>query len=101
MNQQLCKGVPIESRSWLMATSGLVMGPLALIAIALRCYSRLTVTREFGYDDTVMAVVAVFLAALIAIDAESMSRILSCSAKCVLTGADSMQGFGRHCMCII
>jgi hypothetical protein len=65
-----------------MATGGLVTGPLALIAIALRCYSRLTVTREFGYDDSVMVAVGVLLAALIAIDVESMLGYLVVKDVC-------------------
>ena len=48
-----------------LAIVGLVFVPLSLIAVALRCYSRYAVARQFGYDDFIMVVAAVFLIALV------------------------------------
>ena len=68
MNRQLCEGAPFKSRSSLLTIWGLLLGPLAIIAIALRCYSRLIISREFGYDDTIIVAVGVFLASIIGLD---------------------------------
>ncbi|KAK0100434.1 hypothetical protein ONS96_007711 [Cadophora gregata f. sp. sojae] len=48
---EFCEGVPIASRAWDIAIVGLVCGPIALIAVALRCYSRYSKLRTLGSDD--------------------------------------------------
>ena len=71
INQELCAGTPFASRTWLVAGAGLGLGLLALLAIALRCYSRLRITKEFGNDDIIMVIVGVFLAATLVLDVKS------------------------------
>jgi hypothetical protein len=44
------------------------MTTLALIAVALRCYSKLALAREFGYDDRLMLAASVILASLMGIE---------------------------------
>ncbi|KUJ12789.1 uncharacterized protein LY89DRAFT_558860, partial [Mollisia scopiformis] len=68
VDNQLCEGVPIQSRAWGVAIVGLVCGPLALIAIALRCYSRYSITRSLGWDDWLAVVTGLVLIPLIVLD---------------------------------
>jgi hypothetical protein len=70
------RSVYFPSRSWLVSTWGLVISPIALIVIALRCYSRIAITREFGYDDWMMVLVAALLAGLVALDIASTLDVL-------------------------
>jgi hypothetical protein len=44
------------------------MGTLALTAVALRCYSKLTITAGFGYDDGLMLAAGVVLASLMGME---------------------------------
>jgi hypothetical protein len=56
----------------------MVMGTLALVAVALRCYSRLALAGEFGYDDGMILAAAVILATLLGIDiAGTLSLLLA------------------------
>lgn len=60
-----------ESRVWAVAIVGIVTAPLALIAIALRMYSRWAVARVVGWDDWVMLVTGAILCALFGLDIDS------------------------------
>ncbi len=52
----------------MVAVFGLVCGPLALLAVALRCYSRLSISERLGYDDWLIMAAAAFLATVTVID---------------------------------
>ncbi|KAH8663482.1 hypothetical protein BGZ60DRAFT_68516 [Tricladium varicosporioides] len=79
-NSNICSGLPIESRGLSITIIGLVMGPLAVLTVALRCYSRYAVARQFGWDDTVIVISTCFLVVLIALDVQNSAS----------------NGFGRH-----
>jgi cytochrome bd-type quinol oxidase subunit 2 len=49
----------------------LVLGPIALIAIALRCYARLRLTKEFGNDDWMIVVVGSVIVVMVALYVKS------------------------------
>jgi len=72
VNSQLCSGVPVESRAWPVAIVGLVCVPFALIAVALRCYSRYSIARKLSADDWMVIAAAALLVALVALDIISM-----------------------------
>lgn len=68
---ELCKDVPKESRSWLIATFGIVLLPLAILAVALRFYSRISITKELGLDDWLMLAGAIMTVIIIGINTQS------------------------------
>lgn len=78
VNNKLCEGIPFESRSWPLSIVGLVCAPVAIIAVALRCYARIVVARQFGWDDAITVVAGLFLAALVVLDVYSKSNALRC-----------------------
>ncbi|KAE9367303.1 hypothetical protein N431DRAFT_561324 [Stipitochalara longipes BDJ] len=80
LNYNFCIGVPIESRSWKVTIVGLVCAPVALLAVVLRCYAKLSTVRRLGGDDWIMVASAVLLVALIVL------YIINCLRN----------GFGRH-----
>ena len=65
---EFCDGVPIESRAWDVAIVGLICAPIALIAVALRCYSRYSKTRTLGSDDWLAIAAGLILIPLIIIN---------------------------------
>lgn len=73
LNSQLCIGVPVESRAWPLAIVGFVCVPLALIAVALRCYSRSSVARRLSADDWIIVAAAALLLALVVLDVTGTS----------------------------
>jgi len=76
VNHKLCEGVRFESRSWSLNIVGLVCVPVAIIAVALRCYARIAVARQFGWDDFTIVLAAVFLTVLMVLDLYSKSIVL-------------------------
>jgi hypothetical protein len=64
LNTRVCDGFPIDTRAWSVALSGIVCGPLALIAVAVRFYTRITITKELGIDDWLILGSAGAIAAL-------------------------------------
>jgi hypothetical protein len=70
-NQQLCEGIPIESRSRRTAIVGLVFGPLAVLAVISRCYSRYSITKRLEYDDWTIIAAAMAVGGLIVTDVKS------------------------------
>ncbi|CZR54594.1 uncharacterized protein PAC_04478 [Phialocephala subalpina] len=68
VDRQLCEGTPIQNRAWGVAIVGLVCGPLALLAIALRCYSRYSITKYLGWDDWLAVATGVVLIPIIVLD---------------------------------
>lgn len=78
VNSGLCEGVPIdESRARLLTIIACVFGPLAIFAILLRTYSRLTITKMMGNDDWTMLVAGMFLIGVLICNFESrLSRDL-------------------------
>lgn len=89
VNKELCKGIPVESRAWPLAIVALVCIPVSLIAVALRCYSRLAISRQIGYDDFIIIVAAVFLIALGVLDLYSTSLYRSRQEKANHSQMDS------------
>ncbi|EPE25882.1 hypothetical protein GLAREA_01794 [Glarea lozoyensis ATCC 20868] len=80
-NGKLCEGVPVNNTRVVDAyIAGFVCVLPALLAIALRLYSRHKIAREFGYDDYLMCIVAVFLVVLLVLDVYNAGT----------------NGFGRH-----
>lgn len=60
--------MPIDSRAWDVAIVGLICGPIALIAVALRCYSRYSKTRRLGSDDWLAVAAGLVLIPLVVIN---------------------------------
>lgn len=77
MNKKLCQGIPIESLAWTVAVVGLIFAPIAIIAVALRCYARYVVGRQFGWDDFIILIAAAFLAVLVVLDL--YSKLIDCT----------------------
>ncbi|KAG4437280.1 hypothetical protein IFR05_007218, partial [Cadophora sp. M221] len=77
---KFCKGVPIESRAWDVAIIGLTFGPIALIAVVLRCYSRYSKNRRLGSDDWLAVAAGLTLIPVISL--------------CIYNGM--INGYGRH-----
>jgi hypothetical protein len=75
VNNKLCEGIPFESRGWALSIVGLVCAPVAIVAVFLRCYARIAVARQFGWDDFITVVAAAFLAALVVLDLYSKAPI--------------------------
>ena len=71
VNNQLCAGVPIQNRDWSVAIVGLVFVPVAIICVALRCYSRYSTLRVLGYDDWMIVTAAVCLIAVLGLALQS------------------------------
>jgi len=61
VHSQLCNGVQVESRVWTFVTVILISGATALIAVALRIYSRCTIAQSLGADDWTVVVAAAML----------------------------------------
>ncbi|KAF8861864.1 hypothetical protein BDZ45DRAFT_671444 [Acephala macrosclerotiorum] len=68
IDRQLCEGTPIQSRAWSVAIVGFVCGPLALLAIVLRCFSRYSSSKYLGWDDWLVVATGVVLIPLIVLD---------------------------------
>ncbi|KAH7361008.1 hypothetical protein BKA65DRAFT_547708 [Rhexocercosporidium sp. MPI-PUGE-AT-0058] len=65
---KFCEGVPIQSRAWDVAIIGLVFGPIALMAVALRCYSQYSKIRRLGSDDWLALAAGLTLIPYVVID---------------------------------
>ena len=101
MNSELCKDVPIdESQVWAVAIVGLVCGPLALLAVMLRTYSRYYITKQLGMDDWVMIASGVVLIVVVVLDIESEFHVLLAYVGKYFTDTMAtdcyVNGFGRH-----
>ncbi|PVH82275.1 hypothetical protein DL98DRAFT_620272 [Cadophora sp. DSE1049] len=64
---EFCDGIRIESRAWDVAIVGLICGPIALVAVALRCYSRYSKFRRLGSDDWLAVAAGLILIPLVVI----------------------------------
>ncbi|PBP25065.1 integral membrane protein [Diplocarpon rosae] len=80
LNSKLCEGIPPESRATEVAIVGIVCGSIALVAVALRCYSRISIVRRLGNDDWLAVAAGSILIPLVALD--------------VYNGL--VNGYGRH-----
>ncbi|PBP25242.1 integral membrane protein [Diplocarpon rosae] len=80
LNSKLCEGIPPKSRATEVAIVGIVCGSIALVAVALRCYSRISIVRRLGYDDWLAVAAGSILIPLVALD--------------VYNGL--VNGYGRH-----
>ena len=74
MNNQICAGVPIQSRSKAVGIVGLISGPLAVIAVILRCFSRYSTTRRLAADDWLAVAVGLLVIVLTVLDVYSTSN---------------------------
>ena len=65
---KVCEGIPKQSRAKLVIIVGIIFGTLAVLAVILRCYSRLKLTEGGGLasDDWTIVVAAVVMVGLIA-----------------------------------
>ena len=77
--EQLCSGATTQSRVSAAAIVGLVCGPLCLLAIALRFYSRCAIARCIGLDDWIMIAAVPPLTALIVVEVIGVLLQLPCS----------------------
>lgn len=72
LNSKLCTGVaPDKSRVVALMIVKLTLGPIALIAITLRTYSRYAITKKMGADDWTMLAAGVVLVGVLACSFES------------------------------
>jgi len=78
LQQKICVGFPMESHSTLIAVIGLVTGPLALLAVALRIYSRVAISKGLNEDDGLILVGSAFLTTLTVLDVYSKSTCRIC-----------------------
>ena len=77
VNRDLCEGIPIdESRQMALFIVTVVFGPLTLIAIVLRAYSRLVITKKMGGDDWTMLAAGAVLIGVMALSFRSMLFLL-------------------------
>jgi hypothetical protein len=75
VNAQLCAGVPEDlSRARSLTLVAAVVGPLGIIAILMRTYSRWAITKQMGSDDWTMLAAGVFLVGVLACNFLSMLR---------------------------
>ena len=76
LNSKICEGVPIDlSRVWALAITGIVAVPLAILAIALRTYSRYSIAKKMGSDDWVILVAGAILLVVLALDLIGLSSL--------------------------
>ncbi|KAF4634695.1 hypothetical protein G7Y89_g3406 [Cudoniella acicularis] len=68
VNEKICEGTPVESRAWAVTITALVGGPLAIAAVVLRCYSRYSVARQFGSDDSIIVISTAVLIVLFVLE---------------------------------
>ncbi|KAI6715752.1 integral membrane protein [Diplocarpon mali] len=80
LNSKLCEGIPPDSKAKEVAIVGIVCVSLALVAVALRCYSRLSIVHRLGYDDWLAVAAGSILIPLVVLD--------------VYNGL--VNGYGRH-----
>lgn len=68
-NSMLCEGVPMDRSRiiWLVAVS-VAFGSIAIIAIGLRTYTKLLITKKISWDDWTILGAGILLAAVLGLN---------------------------------
>lgn len=76
VNSRLCDGVPLDrSRAQALTIVAAILGPLGIVTILMRTYSRWAVTKQMGQDDWTMLAAGIFLIGVLACNFESKLHI--------------------------